>query len=161
MASGNPNRPHGQGQGQGRDQGQGQHNGGTFQNARDQAQQVGQRLQERAGEMGDRLQEHAYRARDEMAHHYRHAEGAMARNPMPSVLIGFGIGFGLGLALTAMLAAPEETWAERNLPESWYRLPKKLRYLAESGREMAEDLAESVRGVPEAVSSRIPRRFRG
>jgi ElaB/YqjD/DUF883 family membrane-anchored ribosome-binding protein len=155
MASGNPNRPQGQGQGQG------QHNGGTFQNVREQAQQVGQRLQERAGEVGDQLQENASWARDEMAHRYRRAEGMMARNPMPSVLIGFGIGFGLGLALTAMLAAPEEeTWAERYLPETWHRLPRRLRHLAESGREMAGDLAESVRGVPDAVTSRIPRRFR-
>jgi ElaB/YqjD/DUF883 family membrane-anchored ribosome-binding protein len=155
MASGNQNRPQGQGQGQGR------HNGGTFENVREQAQNIGQRLQEKAGEVGDQLHEHADRAREQLAHGHRRAEGMVARNPTSSVLVGFGIGFGIGLALTALLAQPEETWADRYLPDSLRGLPRKFHDLADSGRDIAEHLADSGRDVADRVSSRIPRRFRG
>jgi ElaB/YqjD/DUF883 family membrane-anchored ribosome-binding protein len=157
MASGNQNRPQGQGQGQG----QGRHNGGSFENVREQAQNIGQRLQERADEMGDQLHQHADRAREQLAHGHRRVEGMVARNPASSVLVGFGIGFGIGLALTALLTQSEETWADRYLPDSLRGLPRRFQDLADSGRDIAEHLADSGRDVADRVSNRIPRRFRG
>ena len=158
MASDNQNRPKGQNQGKE----QGHQNGGTFQNVREQVQDAGQRLQEQAGHVGDRLHEHADRAREGAAHHYRRAEGMMARNPTQTVLLGFGIGFGIGLALTALLAEPEETWADRHLPGPVRdRLPRSWDDLADSGRDMAGRLADSGRDMADRLVGHLPRRFRG
>ncbi|MHC5543453.1 hypothetical protein ACYOEI_34960, partial [Singulisphaera rosea] len=78
------------------------HNGG----AKESIANLGQKIQEGAQVAGERLQENLGTAREAAAHRYRQAEGVMARNPAPSVLIGFGVGFGLGLVLTTMLSRP-------------------------------------------------------
>ena len=101
-------------------------------------------------------------ARDEAAHRYRRAEGMMARNPAPSVLIGFGIGFGLGLVLTTMLMQREETWADRYLPDSLRHLPDTMHDYADSIRRNVpgsmHDLADSVkRHIPDSVASYVRR----
>jgi len=87
-------------------------------------------------------------AREELARRYRRAEGTMARNPMPSVLIGFGIGFGLGLVVTTMLGE-RETWAERHVPD-------RIRNLPDSLHDSLEQLADSVRSLPDAISRHLP-----
>jgi len=98
--------------------------------------------------VGQRLSEGYDTAREEMTRRYRRAEGMMARNPTPSVLIGFGIGFGLGLVLTTMLGE-RETWAERHVPDRFRKLPDSL-------QDTLEQLADSVRGLPDAIKSHIP-----
>lgn len=113
-------------------QGQGRQNGGADRGIREQIQDAGQRIQEGAQQASQHLRENFDDAREEAARQYRRAEGMMARNPTPSVLIGFGIGFGLGLVLTTMLAQPEETWAERHLPDRLRRAPESLQDLAEA-----------------------------
>ena len=72
-------------------------NGGAAQGAREQAQAAGQQVQQGVEQAASRLREGLGSARETAEHGYRQAEGAIARNPAPSVLIGFGVGFGLGL----------------------------------------------------------------
>jgi ElaB/YqjD/DUF883 family membrane-anchored ribosome-binding protein len=125
------------------------HNGGADRGGREQAQAVGQRIQEGAAQVGQRVSEGYDSVREEAARRYRRAEGMMARNPTPSVLIALGVGFGLGLVLTTLLARPEETWAERNLPDRLRRAPDAL-----------SNLAESLRNLPEAIARNLPSQFR-
>jgi len=70
----------------------------------------------------------------------------MARNPTQSVLIGFGIGFGLGLVLTTMLHRPEETWAERHLPDRLRNAPDSLHHLADTIRSLPDAIARRLHG---------------
>jgi len=80
-----------------------------------------------------------------MSVRYRRVEGLVARNPAPSVLIGFGVGFGLGIVLTTLLARPEPSWSERHVPDS-------LRHLPDSFHQ----LAESLRNLPDSIARRLP-----
>lgn len=98
--------------------------------------------------MGERLREGYDSARDEMGRRYRRAEGMMARNPMPSILIGFGIGFGLGLVVTTMLGE-REGWAERHVPDRVRKMPDQL-------HDTLEQLADSVRNLPDTIMSHLP-----
>jgi len=82
-----------------------------------------------AADAGQRVMEGVDYARDHMAHTYRRAEGMVARNPVPSLATSFGIGFGLGMLVTLLLTQREETWAERNIPDSWRNLPDRLRHM--------------------------------
>lgn len=109
-----------------------QNNSGADRGGREEPQAVGQKIQEGAAQVGQRLSEGYGAVREEAAHRYRRAEGMMARNPAQSVLMGFGLGFGLGLALTTLLARPEETWAERYLPDRLRHAPESLNTLAEA-----------------------------
>jgi len=138
MASGNQGRP----------QDQGRHNGGAARGGREPSQNIGQRVQEGAGQVGQRLSEGYDATREELARRYRRTEGMVARNPTPSVLIGFGIGFGLGLVVTTMLAE-RETWAEKHVPD-------RLRKLPDSMQDTLEQLADSVRNLPDAITRHLP-----
>jgi ElaB/YqjD/DUF883 family membrane-anchored ribosome-binding protein len=133
---------------QGRPQNQGRQNGGADRGARESGQNVGQRFQEGAEQVGQRLSEGYDTAREEMGRRYRRAEGMMARNPTPSVLIGFGVGFGLGLVITTMLGE-RETWAEKHVPNRFRNLPDSL-------HDTLEQLSESVRNLPDAIKSHLP-----
>lgn len=130
-----PNNKKGEGQGQ---------QGGAGQGARDQAQNIGQQAQQGAGQVGDRLREGYDAAREGAAHGYRQAEGAIARNPGPSVLVGFGVGFGLGLVLFSMFTR-EETWAEKYLPESLQDVPDRY-----------QSLVSSLKSLPRTVHQHLP-----
>jgi ElaB/YqjD/DUF883 family membrane-anchored ribosome-binding protein len=143
MPKGNPERQNG-GTGRG-----GPERGGEDRGVRDQVQAVGQQIQESASQAGQRLGEGYGLAREEAARRLRQAEGMVARNPAPSVLIGFGIGFGLGLVLTTLLARPEETWAERHIPDRLRRAPDSL-----------NNLAETLRNLPEAIARHLPSQMR-
>ena len=118
-------------------------NGGAGSQQGQAPQGAAQRLQEGAQQAGDRFREGYDAAREELTHRYRRAEGAIARNPGNSLLMGFGLGFGIGLAITAMLTHrdEEETWADRYLPDS-------LR-----GSHLHEHLRSAVRDarVPESL----------
>jgi len=129
MPSGN------RGQGQGRqNEGEGRQNGG----AREKLQDVGQRIQEGADQASRRLHEGFDSARDEAARRYRRIEGTVARNPAPSVLLGFGVGFGLGLIVTSLISQHEETWADRHLPDSLRRrVPDSLRHAPDRLNDLA------------------------
>ena len=55
------------------------------------------------------------------------------RNPMSSVLTGFGLGFGFGLAVTLLISRKrEETWFERTMPETIQHLPERFKRVPES-----------------------------
>ncbi len=129
----------------------------------------------RLAEQGvDRLREGYDEAREQVAHGYRRAEGAIARNPTSSLLIGFGLGIGVGLTLTALLSRREGSWAERHLPDALRHWPDSLdraRHAADRARHAAEraghaaahqvqeahvgdtlhHLTESIRDLPAAV----------
>jgi len=130
-----PNNKKGESQGQ---------NGGAAQGARETAQNAGQQVQQGAAQAADRLREGSASAREGTLHGYRQAEGAIARNPAPSVLIGFGVGFGLGLVLCSMFAR-EETWAEKYLPESLQDVP-----------DQYKSLVSSLRSLPKTVHQHLP-----
>jgi len=130
---------------------------------------VGQQFQEKAGEMGQRLREGYDSTREELARRYRRTEGSIARNPAPSVLLGFGVGFGLGLVLTAMLSEPEESWS--NWAERRSRKPiRKARESLKSARDVADQaqdqlhhlpevfghLADSIRDLPQMIARHLP-----
>jgi hypothetical protein len=133
---------------QGNPQDPSSHNGG----AREAIQNVGQRIQEGAEAASDRFREGFDMTREEAARQYRRAEGVMARNPVPSVLLGFGLGFGLGLVLTTLLTRDEEAWADRYLPESLRRrVPDSLR----RAPDKFHDLADAVRDLPDQIARRL------
>ena len=106
-------------------------NGGSAQGAREQLQGVGQKVQQGAEQAADRLREGYDSAREGAVHSYRQAEGLAARNPGPSLLLGFGVGFGLGLVLCSIFTR-EETWAEKYLPESLQDVPDRYKSLVSS-----------------------------
>jgi len=139
-----PNNKKGDGQHQaGGGGGQG---GGGQGGAREQIQGATQKLQQGAEQIGGRLGEGLDSAREGALHGYRQAEGSIARNPGPSVLIGFGVGFGLGLVLCSILAEQrKETWSEKYLPESLQDVP-----------DQYHSLVSSLKSLPKAVHQHLP-----
>jgi hypothetical protein len=157
MAAGN------QGQGR-RNEGNERNSGGAGQPSRESGQNPQQGVQQ----VTDRFREGYDQAREELAHRYRRAEGAIARNPGNSVLIGFGLGFGIGLAITALLTQREETWAERYLPESLQDLPDRVRKsrlpervrdakVPESVHHTLHHLTDAIRELPASVAKLVGR----
>jgi ElaB/YqjD/DUF883 family membrane-anchored ribosome-binding protein len=133
-----------------RGEGQNQ-NSASMQGARDQVRNVADQVQQGAAQVGDRLHEGYDSAREAAAQGYRRAEGTIARNPGPSVLLGFGVGFGLGLVLCSMFTR-EETWAEKYLPESLQDAPDRYRSLVSSLRSLPKTVHEH---LPAAVSRHL------
>ena len=114
-------------------------NGGSAQGAREKLQNAGQQVQQGAEQVGNRLREGYDAAREGATHGYRQAEGLVARNPAPSVLLGFGVGFGLGLVLCSMFTR-EETWAEKYLPESLQDAPDRYKSLVSSLKSLPKNV---------------------
>jgi hypothetical protein len=55
------------------------------------------------------------------------------RNPMSSVLTGFGLGLGFGLVVTLLISRRRDpTWFERTMPETIQHLPERFRRVPES-----------------------------
>jgi hypothetical protein len=55
------------------------------------------------------------------------------RNPMSSVLTGFGLGLGFGLAVTLLISRRRETtWFERTMPDSIQHFPERFKRVPES-----------------------------
>lgn len=131
-----PNNKRGEGQNQ---------NGGGAQGAQNQAKNVGQQVQQGAEQVANRVRDGLDSARETANHGYRQAEGHIARNPGPSVLVGFGVGFGLGLVLCSMFTR-EETWAEKYLPESLQDVP-----------DQYKGLVASLKSLPKAVHDHLPK----
>jgi hypothetical protein len=169
MASGN------QGQGQGqvrRGEARDRPNGGPGTAAgqgglRETVQGFAQSAQQGMEQVSDRVREGYDMTRDEMTRRYRRAEGLVARNPTPSVLIGFGLGFGVGLAIAAMLTSHEESWADRYLPDSMRdltgrlrraRVPDPVRDLPDALQSSFHSLADSIRDLPSAIARHMPGR---
>ena len=119
-------------------------NGGSAQGARDQLKDVAQQVQQGAEQVSNRLHEGYDSAREGAIQGYRQAEGVVARNPAPSLLMGFGVGFGLGLVLCSMFAR-EETWAEKYLPESLQDVPDRYK-----------NLVSSLKTLPKQVHDYLP-----
>jgi hypothetical protein len=117
---------------------------------RDAGQTTGERIQEGAAQVSQRLGEGYGMLRDEAGRRYQQVEGMVAQTPTTSVLFSFGLGFGLGLVLTSLLARPEESWAERYLPD-------RLRRASDSFGH----LTESIRDLPESMRRHMPRSMRG
>ena len=141
-------------------------NGGSAQGAREPLQGVGQQFQQGAEQAASRLREGYDSAREGAAQGYRQAEGMAARNPGPSLLLGFGVGFGLGLVLCSMFTR-EETWAEKYLPESLQDVPDRYKRLASSLKSSASEamqdapdryqsLLSSLRSLPKHVHDYLP-----
>jgi hypothetical protein len=108
------------------------------------------RIREAAGESAERLRECCEDAGDALAHRYHEAQAVMAHNPTASILIGFGLGFGVGLFVTTMLAGRErESWAQRHTPDRLRRLPESL-------HGTLDQLAETVRHLPDAIREHMP-----
>ncbi len=138
-------------------QGQGQHpNGGGVQGARDQvrdaaqqvsqgAQRTGDQLKQGAEQAGERLKQGYGEVRDQAFSGYQQVEESIAGNPLPSVLIGFGVGFGIGLVLISAFAGREQTWAEKYLPESLQDAPERYK-----------SLVASLRSLPKTVQDNLP-----
>ena len=139
--------------GQGGDQGR--HNGGMGQKAPGQQEgwKVGEEIRERAGDVADRLREGYDTAREGVGRGYRRAEGSIARNPGPSVLIGFGLGFGLGVALVSLFGREEETWADRHIPDRLRRMP-------DSVRDSVKHVPDHVHHLADAIASHLPHAIR-
>ncbi len=146
-----PNNKQGQGQGQGQHPNAGGSPGAREQ-VRDAAQQVsqgaqrtGDQLKQGAEQASDRLKQGYGDAREQALSGYRQVEESIAGNPLPSVLIGFGVGFGVGLVLISAFAGREQTWAEKYLPESLQDAPE--RYKA---------LVSSLKSLPKTVQDNLP-----
>ena len=76
----------------------------------------------------------------------------MARNPAPSLLLGFGVGFGLGLVLCSMFAEKEETWADKYLPESLQDVPDRYKSLVSSLKSLPKQVHDY---LPSSVSKHL------
>jgi hypothetical protein len=126
-------------------QGQNQHNGGMG----EQAWQAGQQIREGAENVANRLHEGFDSAREGVAHGYRRVEGSIARNPAPSILLGFGLGFGLGIVLCQMLGREEDTWAERNFMGP-------LRKGSDAVRDSMRHVPDHVHHLADAIASHLP-----
>lgn len=135
--------------------GQGRHNGGMGQPSQGQEGQglnVGGQIREGAENVSNRLREGYGAAREGLGRGYRRAEGSIARNPTPSVLIGFGVGFGLGIALVTMFAQENDTWAERHLPNRLRQMPDQLRDTMKHVPDQAHHLADAIAAhLPHAI----------
>jgi hypothetical protein len=53
-------------------------------------------------------------------------------HPLSTVVAGFGFGLGFGLALTLLLTRRQQTWFERNVPESIQHLPEQIKRVPNS-----------------------------
>ncbi|HEY2157018.1 MAG TPA: hypothetical protein VGH33_15425 [Isosphaeraceae bacterium] len=133
--------------------GQGRHNGGMGQKPQGQpGWDVGGQIREGAENVSSRLREGYDTAREGVGRGYRRAEGAIARNPAPSVLIGFGVGFGLGIALVSLFAQEDETWAERHIPDRLRNMPDQLRDSMKHVPGNAHHLADAIAAhLPHAI----------
>jgi hypothetical protein len=58
--------------------------------------------------------------------------GMVHRNPLGAVMTVFGLGLGFGLGLTLLLPRREQSWFERNMPDSIQHLPERLRRVPDS-----------------------------
>jgi hypothetical protein len=87
------------------------------------------------GRNGGALRDHNY-GRESAAGWERDEAGAIGqivqRNPLTSVMTGFGLGLGFGLMVTLLLTRREQSWYERNLPSTIQHLPERLRRVPES-----------------------------
>jgi len=126
-------------------------NGGSAQGAREQVQAVGQQVQHGAEQVANRIQEGYVAAKEGTLHGYRQAEGLAARNPGPSLLLGFGVGFGLGLVLCSMFTR-EETWAEKYLPESLQDVPDRYKHLVSSLKSLPKQVHDH---LPSSVAKHL------
>jgi hypothetical protein len=133
----------------GQGQGQSRENGGMA----GQAWQVGQQIREGAENVAGRVREGYDTAREGIGRGYRRAEGTIARNPAPSVLIGFGLGFGLGVALVSLFGREEDTWVERHIPD-------RIRHMPDSVRDAARHVPDHVHHLADAIASHLPHAIR-
>ena len=117
---------------------------GSGPGAREKVQNAAEQVQQGAESAANRLREGYGQAKEGALHGYRQAEGAIARNPAPSILIGFGVGLGLGMVLASMFTR-EETWAEKYLPESLQDVPDRYK-----------SLVSSLKTLPKAVHDYLP-----
>jgi hypothetical protein len=119
-------------------------NGGVSQGVRESSQGGGKDRSQEADTVADRLREGYDSAREQAMQGYQKAGDLVARNPAPSLLIGFGVGFGIGLVLTSLLTR-EETWAEKHLPESLRDVPDRY-----------QRLVDSLKSLPKTVHDHLP-----
>jgi hypothetical protein len=62
------------------------------------------------------------------------------RNPMSSVLTGFGLGFGFGLMVTLLISRQrQQTWFERAIPETIQHLPERFKRVPETWASYVPD----------------------
>ena len=113
---------------------------------KDKAKQVTGQAQDAAQQGLDQAKDHLSAAREGAMKGYRQAEGTIARNPTPSILIGFGVGFGLGVVICTLLTSKEETWAEKYLPDSLQNVP-----------DQYQSLVSQLKGLPKTVQKQLPR----
>jgi hypothetical protein len=67
-------------------------------------------------------------------------EQLIQRNPMSSVLTGFGLGFGFGLMVTLLISRQrQQTWFERTIPESIQHLPERFKRVPETWASYVPD----------------------
>ena len=131
----------------GQDQGRNRQNGGVPRPDGDQGWAMGEKIREGAEDVGNRLHEGYDTARDSLGRGYRRAERTIARNPAPSVLLGFGLGFGLGLVLCQVFAHEEDSWTERNISG-----PIRDLHVGDS----LKHVPEHVHHLADAIVSRLP-----
>ena len=118
----------------------------TLDKAKEAAQPALDKAKATADQLAQQAKEHLGTAREGALKGYRQAEGAIARNPAPAMLIGFGVGFGLGVVICSLLTKKEETWQEKYLPESFQDVP-----------DQYKSLVSTLKGLPKTVQSQLPK----
>jgi len=129
--------------------------------AQEKDQSVFEHVQEGVAQMGQNLHNRMESVQSGMSDGYRRAGQAVAENPMPSVLVGFGLGFGLGIVLTTLFSK-EESWSDwsqrhardtmRGARDSFHHAEHVAGHLPDSFHQ----LAESIRHLPEAIARHLP-----
>ena len=158
MATGKQGQPqnHGQGQPQRPTSNVGPRNGGASSGAghsiADQLGTAADGLQEGASQVGQHLSAGYEQARQSVSAGVRGARGMVSRNPIPSVLVGFGLGLGVGVLLTTLLNQRESHWYDDYVPDRMRHVPDSLRQVGNSMRDIAERLRQH---VPESVARHL------
>ena len=145
-----------------KNEGHGNNNGGSQQ----RASNLADRVKDAPESVSARLREGVSNLREELVDPYKRAGEVISRNPATSLFIGLGIGFGLGLVLSTTIGRREETWADRNLPDSLRDFPGHLQQsrFAQSLRSAPEafhssfgHIAETLRDLPSAIARAMPK----
>ena len=119
-------------------------------------------VQEGVAQMGHNLHDRMESMQSGISDGYHKAENTVAQNPLPSVLIGFGLGVGVGLVLTTLFSKPEESWsgwshrhardAMRGAGDSFHRAEHAAGHIPNT----LHHLADSIRNLPEAIARHLP-----
>lgn len=119
------------------------------QRARDEKEQLAERLSERSAELAEQAESLAQHAQEMAMHADQRFRRVVNRRPMTSVWTSFGLGVGLGLALVALVPARSRHggaggWSLDDLSGSLGDLGRRAERIGRSAAHQASDYAHDL-----------------